>query len=144
MEKIVMLLLMPAMEILVPMMLNVMWWKLEDFRVFVPWAMKVSVVKSMQMTVSEIDVKTMQHVWIKSVHMSASVQEDTQGNSVRQKFHFVLARNSVLAKMAENVLTISPTTPVNVRKASAVKIVHKISTIVLIICARMVVRAWME
>ena len=30
--------------------------------VFVPWAMKGSVVKSMQMTVSEIDVKTMQHV----------------------------------------------------------------------------------
>ena len=75
-------------------------------------------------------------MWIKSVHMSASVQEDTQGNSVRQKFHFVLARNSVLAKMAENVLTISPTTPVNARKASAAKIVHKISTIVLIICAR--------
>ena len=32
MEKIVTLLLMPAMEILVPMMLNVTWWKLEDFR----------------------------------------------------------------------------------------------------------------
>ena len=32
MAKIVMLLLMPAMEILVQMMLNVMWWKLEDFR----------------------------------------------------------------------------------------------------------------
>ena len=32
MEKIVTLLLMPAMEILVPIMLNVMWWKLEDFR----------------------------------------------------------------------------------------------------------------
>ena len=75
-------------------------------------------------------------MWIKSVHMSASVQEDTQGNSVRQKFHFVPARNSVLAKMAENVLTISPTTLANARKASAAKIVQEISTIVLIICAR--------
>ena len=75
-------------------------------------------------------------MWIKSVPMSASVQGDTQGNSVRQKSHFVPARNSVLAKMAENVLTISPTTLVNVKKASAVKIVQEISTIVLIICAR--------
>ena len=75
-------------------------------------------------------------MWIKSVPMNASVQGDTQGNSVRQKSHFVPARNSVLAKMVENVLIISPTTLVNVKKASVAKIVHKISTIVLIICAR--------
>ena len=75
-------------------------------------------------------------MWIKSVPMNASVQGDTQGNSVRQKSHFVPAQNSVLAKMAENVLTISLTTLANARKASVEKIVHKISTIVLIICAR--------
>ena len=75
-------------------------------------------------------------VWIKSVRMSASVQGDTQENSVRQKSHFVPARNSVLAKMAENVLIISPTTPVNAKKASVAKTVQEISMIVLIICAR--------
>ena len=68
--------------------------------------------------------------------MSASVLGDTQGNSVRQKSHFVPPQNSVLAKMAENVLIILPTTPVNVKKASVAKIVQEISMIVLIICAR--------
>ena len=68
--------------------------------------------------------------------MSASVQADTQENSVRQKSHFVPARNSVLAKMAENVLIISPTTPVNAKKASVAKTVQEILIIVSIICAR--------